>query len=100
MIVERRTFPVKTTKEQEVVALVKATIEAITIFTGAYRIYVHDIGPQEVVVVEWEHDNLEDLQAAWEAWMANLATPEFWEQWCAITERGGHKEIWELAAER
>jgi hypothetical protein len=100
MIVERRTFLVKTMKEQEVVARIKAGIEANTIFTGSYRIYRSDIGPNGVVAVEWEYENLEKMQAVWKAWETNLATPEFWEEWDALTEHGGYREVWELTAQR
>ena len=100
MIVERRTFLVKTAKEQEVVELIKAGIEANTIFNGAYRIYIPDIGPFNVVAVEWEYEDLGEMQAAWDAWETNLATPEFWEMWCTLTERGGNREVWQLAAQR
>jgi hypothetical protein len=100
MIVERRTFLVKTMREQEVVDLVKAGIEANTTFTGAYRIYVSDIGPGDVVAVEWEYEDLEEMQAVWDAWETNLANQEFWEAWGALTERGGEREVWQLAAKR
>ena len=100
MIVERRTFLVKTQKEQEVAALIKAGIEANTIFTGAYRIYEHDIGRDGVIAVEWEYESLEEMQAAWDAWADNLASPEFWEEWDALTERGGQREVWKLVAQR
>ncbi len=100
MIVERRTLVVKTGKEQEVIELIKAGIEANTIFTGAYRIYLPDIGPFNVVAVEWEHESLEKMQLAWETWRANIATPEFWEEWVALTEPGGRREVWQLAAQR
>jgi len=104
MIVERRTFLVKTMKEQEVVDLIKAAteanIEAGGVSTGSYRIYIPEIGPFNVVAVEWEYKDLEEMQADWEAWETNLATPEFWEKWCALTERGGDREVWRLAAQR
>ncbi len=101
MIVERRTFLVKATKEQELVELIKAAIEANTIFTGTYRIYIPEIGPFNVVAVEWEYEDLEEMQAVWDAWWEpNLATQEFWEEWVALTERGGQREVWQLAAQR
>ena len=103
MIVERRTFLVKTTKEKEVVDLIKAAIEANieagSVPTGSYRIYTPEIGPFNVVAVEWEYKDLEEMQADWEAWETNLATSEFWEQWFSVTERGGEREIWQLAAQ-
>ncbi len=82
------------------VELIKAGSEANTVDTGAYRIYVHEIGPQNVVAVEWEYESLEAMQASWDAWETNLATPEFWELWDALTERGGDREVWRLAARR
>ena len=100
MIVDRRTFLVKPGHEVEVVDLIKAGIEGITSYTGAYRIYMPDIGPYGMVVVEWEHEDLQEMRAAYAAWEASPDIEQFWEQWHRLTERGGGEEIWKLAAQR
>jgi hypothetical protein len=80
--------------------LLKEEIEANTPFTHSYRIYTPHFGPRGVVIVEWEYEDLQELQASWEAWVAERGTPEFFEKWHELTERGGHREIWGLAAQR
>ena len=100
MIVERWTYPVKPGCQEAVVKMLKEEIEGNTVFTHSYRIYTPDIGPQDVVVVEWEYEDLQEMQADWDAWLAKPGTPEFLEKWNELTERGGHREIWGLAAQR
>jgi hypothetical protein len=85
---------------EAVVKLLKEETEANTPFTHSYRIYTPSIGPRDVVVVEWEYENLQEMQACWDAWNSERGTPEFFEKWDALTERGGHRETWGLAAQR
>jgi hypothetical protein len=82
------------------VELIKKEIEGNTVFTRSYRIYTPYISPHDVIVIEWEYENLQELQAAWGAWRAKPDTSEFWEKWRELTDGGGKREIWELAAQR
>jgi hypothetical protein len=100
MIVDRRTFRVKPGCEEAVVKMIKEAIEGNTIYNRSYRIYTPDISPYDVVVVEWEYEDVPEMRAAWEAWLAKPGTPEYMEKWLELTERGGGGEIWELAAQR
>jgi len=100
MVVERWTFPVKPGCQEEVVKTLREDIVWNPVFDRAYRIYVPFIGPQGVVVVEWEYQDLQEMEACWAAWRAKRATAEFFEKWHAWTERGGQREFWELAAAR
>ena len=100
MIVDRRTFLVKRGHEAEVVALIKTAIEGNTPYTKTYRIYMSDIGPHDMVVVEWEYEDLQEMRAAWATWEASPGIAQFWEQWYSLTERGGSGEIWKLVEQR
>jgi hypothetical protein len=100
MIVERRTFLVKQGCQATAIEMLKQEIEGNTAFTHSYRIYAPDIGPYGVIVVEWEYEDLQEMRASWDAWFAKPGIPEFYEKWFELTERGGHREIWALAAQR
>ncbi len=80
--------------------MLKEEIEGHTDFTHSYRIYSPDISPYDVVVVEWEYEDLQEMRAVWDTWFAKPSTPEFFEKLFELTERGGHREIWGLAAQR
>ena len=86
--------------QEAVVKMLKEAIEGNTIFTHSYRIYTPDIGPQDVVIVEWEYEDLQEMRAVWDAWLAKPSTPEFLEKWNDLVERGGKREIWTLAEQR
>jgi hypothetical protein len=100
MIVERWTFPVKPQYQEAVVNILKEEIEGNTVFTGSYRIYTPHIGPWDVVVVEWEYEDTQELEAVWDAWFAKSGTPEYFEKWYELTRPGGHREVWQLATQR
>ena len=101
MIVDRKAFHVKPGRAEEVADMMKKEIEGNTVYTGSYRIYVPDIGgPYDVVVVEWEYEDVPEMRAAWEAWRAKPGSPEYMEKWYEATERGGHGEVWQLVAKR
>jgi hypothetical protein len=86
--------------EEAVVELLKEEIEGNTVYTHSYRIYTSYISSYDVVVVEWEFEDLQEMEAAWDAWFAKTDMTEFNEKWDELTERGGHGEIWELVAQR
>ena len=100
MISDRRMYNVKPGCEAAVVELLKEEIEGNTAYTHSYRIYTSNISSYDVVVVEWEFEDLQEMQADWDAWFAKTDMTEFNEKWDELTERGGHGEIWELVAMR
>jgi len=100
MISDRRIYNVKPGCEEAVVELLKGEIEGNTVYTHSYRIYTSYISSYDVVVVEWEYENLQEMEAAWDAWLAKTDISEFNEKWNKLTERGGNGEIWELVAQR
>jgi len=100
MIVERRTYLVKIGHDAEAVAILKRMFEISTFYTNPYRIYTCYIGPNNVIVVEWEWEDLEQMGAVWAAVVANPEFAPLQEQWRALRERGGQGELWHLAAQR
>lgn len=100
MISDRRIYNVKPGCEEAVVELLKEEIEGNTVYTHSYRIYTSYISSYDVVVVEWEFEDLQEMRADWDAWFAKTDMTEFNEKWDELTERGGHGEIWELVAQR
>ena len=100
MISDRRMYNVKPGCEEAVVELLKEEIEGNSVYTHSYRIYTSYISSYDVVVVEWEFEDLQEMRADWDAWFAKTDMTEFNEKWDELTERGGHGEIWELVAQR
>ena len=100
MISDRRMYNVKPGCEEAVVELLKEEIEGNSVYTHSYRIYTSYISSYDVVVVEWEFEDLQEMRAAWDAWFAKTDMTEFNEKWDELTERGGHGEIWELVTQR
>jgi hypothetical protein len=80
--------------------MVKEEIEGNTVFTHSYRIYVSHVGPHNTVVVEWEYEDLQEMEAVWDAWEAKSGTPEFWGKWNELTRPDGHREVWSLEEQR
>ena len=100
MISDRRMYNVKPGCEEAAVELLKGEIEGNTVYIHSYRIYASKISSYDVVVVEWEFEDLQEREAARDAWLAKTDMTEFNEKWDELTERGGHGEIWELVAQR
>jgi hypothetical protein len=100
MIVERTVFHVKAGCTPALVELLKQEIEGNTAYTRSYRILTPYVSPFDVVVVEREYEDMQEKRATWGGWSAKPETPEFWEKFYELAERGGHREIWGLAAQR
>jgi hypothetical protein len=101
MIVERATYFAKNGQQAKMAEMVQEQIDGNTAFTGAYRIYLADIGgPHNAVVVEWEHEDVPAMRAAWKAWGSKPETPEFIEKLREVSQGGGHTETWRLVAKR
>ena len=100
MVVQRNVIVVRQGCMEEAVALVKAAIEGNKGYKHGYRIYTPEIGPFDVLAVEWEFESLEDQQKSWAEWAARPDTPVFMEKWNEVFERGGSGEIWNLVAHR
>ena len=101
MIVERATYFAKNMQQAKLAEIVREQIDGNTAFTGAYRIYLADIGgPYNAVVIEWEHEDVPAMRAAWKAWRAKPGTPAAIEKSLEVGQAGGHTEIWQLFAKR
>ena len=65
MIVERATHFAKNVQQAKLAEIFREQIDGNTAFTGAYRIYLADIGgPYNAVVIEWEHEDVPAMRAA------------------------------------
>jgi hypothetical protein len=100
MIVDRRVYHVKPGCEEALVNLLKEAIEDNTTYTRSYRIYTPKISTYDVVVVEWEFENLQEMEAVWDAWVASPASAKLYEKFYELTKRGGSGEVWKLVAHR
>jgi hypothetical protein len=100
MIVDRRVYHVKRGCEEALVNLLKETIEGNTTYTRSYRIYTPNISTYGVVIVEWEFENLQEMEVVWDAWAASPASSTFFEKWNELTKLGGSGEVWNLVAHR
>ena len=100
MVVQRNLLNVRQGCMEEAIALIKGAIEANKRYKHGNRIYAPEIGPFDVLVVEWEFESLEDYQRSWAEWAAGPDAPAFAEKWDKVFERGGSGEIWNLAAHR
>jgi hypothetical protein len=103
MIVRRRVIHVKQGCEEALVKLLKEEIERDddeATFANSYRIYTPNISTFGVVVLEMEFENLQKMEALWDAWEASAAYSEFSDKVRELTELGGSGEVWKLVAHR
>jgi len=60
------------------------------------RVYKPSIGPLDVIVGEFEFEDLGEIPKAWAEWSASPEAAEFMPKWYEMVERGGYAETWEL----
>jgi hypothetical protein len=96
MIVNRRTFIVKVGHMDQLLALMKEAKEQFTTVEHAWRNYAPEIGPNDVMAMEWEYESLEEYEKDWAEWGATPEAAAFMEKWNQMTESGGSNEIWRL----
>ena len=96
MIIDRRIFPVKFGKMDEVVQIL-ATGGDIVPDRPKARILTSFVGTFDRVVLELEFENLAGYEAWWTAWAQAPGQSEVMERFWACVEPGGVQEIWEVA---
>lgn len=97
MIVNRRTFVVKTGYMDQLLALIKAAREQFSTLAHAWRTYAPPIGPFDVVAIRmWEYESLEEYERDWAEWGATPESAALMVRWNELTESGGSNEIWRL----
>jgi hypothetical protein len=99
MIVNRRTFNIKSGCMEDAVQLVKQETEAErerSGYSGPVRIYTSETGRFDRLAVEWEYENLAEYEQGWAGWAARPTTPAFMEKWGAVTDKGGINELWNV----
>ena len=99
MIVNRRTFNIKSGHMEDAVQLLKQEDAAERErggYSGPIRIYVSETGQFDRLAVEWEYENLAMYKQGWAEWGARPTTPAFMEKWLTLTAEGGTNEIWNV----
>lgn len=93
MIVQRLTFLAKSGRRMEAAELASAERER----TGStHRIYRSYLGPRNTIAVEFEFEDLEEMEAFWSEWYATPESSAFLEKWNDLLEASGTSEIWTL----
>jgi hypothetical protein len=95
MIVNRRTFRIKNGKAQKVAEMMKSENERLK-WPVTHRIYTANIAPFNLVIGEWEFEDLAAYEKFWTDWFALPETEAFMKKWNALTRSGGTNEIWNL----
>ena len=97
MVMNRRTSIVKRGRMQEAATLLKALAEKLqSTNPRAYRIYVPEFAPFDVLCIEVDFDSLAEYQQYWAEYFAQPETTAFLERWYELTDTGGTNELWEL----
>jgi UDP-N-acetyl-D-mannosaminuronate dehydrogenase len=101
MLVNRRTFIIKSGHYDEAVALlVEAREKAKSIGNATARIYASEVGTFDVVVFETDHENFAAYERDWETTLNHPTlvdwVKEWFQRWDAVTEAGGTNEIWRV----
>ena len=93
MIVHRSMTNVKRGRMEEIVTLIKAEDE---LYPPPHerRICWPQFGPWQVLVLEWEFEDMAEQQAWWAGW---TPSPSFWDQFNDCSAGGGTIEIWNIA---
>ena len=96
MIINRRTFPVKLGKMDEVVAVLTTGGDVVP-NTPPFRILVPSVGTFDRVTLELEFESLAHYETWWDAWGESPDSDEVMERFHACVDPGGVNEIWEIA---
>lgn len=102
MLVNRRTFIVKSPHYDEAIALLLEARQLIKLVApNTARIYTSNIGPFDVIALEVEHESLSAYEHDLAAFNAHpvvaARVPSWFSRWGEITAPGGMNEIWSLA---
>lgn len=95
MIVNRRTFVVKSGCWDEAEALAVAETNRVS-FPHLRRLYSSNISPFDRLVFEAEFENLAEYEKFWAEWFAAPESAVFLKKWDDLLEAGGTNEIWTL----
>ena len=99
MIVNRRTFYIKSGRMQDAVQLIKQEIAAGRETGGpsrGSRIYVSETGQRNRLAVEWDHESLAAYEQFWAEWATRPTTPAFMEKWLALFDSSSINELWNV----
>ena len=94
MIVYRTTFKIKPGRMDEAVALCKAE-EELYPAPHAIRTYTDNLAPNDTLAIEFEFENLAEMETFWAGWGAERGAA-FFEKINELRRSGGINEIWNL----
>jgi hypothetical protein len=94
VIVQRITWVVKKNCLEKLLEMIKESAANSPI--QKIRVYIPNIGPNDVFTAEFEFENLADLEMTYSEWFSIPETTEFLRKWDELTETGGSSEVWNL----
>ena len=67
-------------------------------YSRPFRVYTPEFSgqPLNVLILEWEYEDLAEHDKVWAEWGALPTTPAFWEEWSELVEPGAVNEIWNV----
>ena len=67
-------------------------------YSRPFRVYTPEFSgqPLNVLILEWEYEDLAEHDKVWAEWSALPTTPAFWEKWSELVEPGHISEIWNV----
>ena len=98
MIVQRFTYLVKRGCMPQIIELLKPYTGKGTI-TGnpaRERTYTSSFGPSDMIVLDFEFENMDQLEKKWAEWLARPEVPTLFEKLDSLFVPGGSNEIWNL----
>ena len=95
MVVNRFTRIVKNDCMQQAIEVVKAEIQRAGT-PHATRVCTAYAGPNNVLIIEFEFEDIAELDQYWTTWFADPASTAFNEALNKLTKAGGANEIWNL----
>jgi len=93
MIVQRMIVLAKAGRRMDVEKLASAERERIG---GTHRIYRNRFGPHNTIAMEFEFEDLEEMETFWSEWLATSESDAFLKKWFDLLEADGTDEVWTL----
>jgi len=88
--------------KEHLIEWLKTQTEAYTAYQRPYRIYTTVTGALNVVIVEWEYQDMEEWERLWEGYYAQqesqAGTEYSYDE--LVDEQGGHMQLLRLVEQR
>ena len=93
MILEQQIWKAKRRRRDKVVALAKAECARMGI---PYRIYTPMTHPGEIVIIEFQFEDLSEHARFWDTWRAQPETQEYQKRLSELVETQHHNELYRV----